>query len=124
MYVIHLVLSTGLELTSPRSAWRHFGCAEPTLIEKMKASYGSADEVDGFADLQENEKEKVQRAWDAGEIPADDKGPGEAVETGKKKAAVPRKKKDEDGAEKPKRGRKPKVCCRFCIRPALSSSSI
>ena len=77
----------------------------------MTSSYGEASEVDGFSDLKEGEKEKVQRAWEAGDIPEDDKGPGEPVETGKKKAAAaPRKKKDEDGAEKPKRVRKPKVC--------------
>ena len=52
----------------------------------------------------EGEKEKVQRGWDEGHIPEDDKGPGEPVETGKKKAA-PRKKKAEDGEEKPKRSR-------------------
>ncbi len=60
--------------------------------------------MDGFGDLQEGEKEKVQRAWDEGRIPDDDKGPGEPVETGKKKAA-PRKKKSDDGEEKPKRSR-------------------
>ncbi|PIL27746.1 transcription factor [Ganoderma sinense ZZ0214-1] len=85
-------------------AWRHWGCAEAKLVEKLKASYGEASEVDGFGDLQEGEKEKVQRAWDEGQIPDDDKGPGEPVETGKKKAA-PRKKKAEDGEEKPKRSR-------------------
>ena len=77
----------------------------------MKASYGSASEIDGFGDLQAGEKEKVERAWDAGAVPDEDQGPGEPVEAagaGKKKAAAPRKKKDEDG-EKPKRGRKPKV---------------
>lgn len=61
-------------------------------------------EVDGYNDLKDGEKEKVQRAWDQGEIPDEDKGPGEPVETGKKKPA-PRKKKDEDGEEKPKRSR-------------------
>ena len=86
-----------------RSAWRHWGCAEAKLVEKMKAAYGEAAKVDGFGDLHEGEKDKVERAWAAGEVPEDDKGPGEPVETGKKKAA-PRKKSDSDG-EKPKRGR-------------------
>lgn len=55
------------------------------------------------------------RALEAGEIPEDDKGVGEAVDTGKKKAAPKRKKKDdedgEDSGEKPKkaRARKAKV---------------
>ncbi|KAI0747052.1 poly polymerase and DNA-ligase Zn-finger region-domain-containing protein [Daedaleopsis nitida] len=85
-------------------AWRHWGCADDKLVEKMKVAYDEPSKVEGFADLQEGEKEKVQRAWDEGKIPDDDKGPGEAVDTGKKKAA-PRKKKADNGEEKPKRGR-------------------
>ena len=65
----------------------------------------------GVHELYGRDVEVDERAWEAGDIPEDDKGPGEPVETGKKKAAAaPRKKKDEDGAEKPKRVRKPKVC--------------
>ena len=56
----------------------------------------------------------MQRAWEDGKIPDDDRGPGEAVETGKKKAAAPRKKKDADGEEKPKRGR-----AKAKVRPVL-----
>ncbi len=70
----------------------------------MKASYDEPSKIEGFDDLQVGEKEKVERAWDEGKIPDDDKGPGEAVETGKKKVAAPRKKKADDGEEKPKRG--------------------
>ena len=96
-------------LTHLYSQWRHWGCADKKTIEKLQASYGDASAVEGFSDLKDNEKEKVQRAWDLGEIPEEDQGPGEAVDTGKKKAAAPRKKKD-DGEEKPKRSRaKPKV---------------
>ena len=60
----------------------------------------------------------MQRAWEEGKIPDDDKGPGEAVETGKKKAAAPRKKKDADGEEKPKRGR-----AKAKVRPVLHSNA-
>ncbi|KAI0765256.1 poly polymerase and DNA-ligase Zn-finger region-domain-containing protein [Fomes fomentarius] len=83
--------------------YRHWGCADDKLIERVKASYDEPSKIEGFDDLQVSEKEKVQRAWDEGKIPDDDKGPGEAVETGKKKAAAPRKKKADNGEEKPKR---------------------
>ncbi len=89
------------------------------FIEKLKASYDEPSKIDGYGDLKEGEKEKVQRAWDEGHIPDDDKGPGEAVDTGKKKAAAPRKKKADDGEEKPKRSRaKAKVCLDAVINAA------
>ncbi len=75
------------------------------MVAKLKKSYSEPSEVEGFSDLKDAEKEKVQRGWEEGEIPEDDKGPGEAVETGKKKAA-PRKKKDDDGEPPKKRARK------------------
>lgn len=83
----------------------------------MKSAYDEPSKVQGFDDLKEGEKEKAQRAWDEGKIPADDKGPGEAVDTGKKKAA-PRKKKADDGEEKPKRSRA-KAKVRATALPAL-----
>ena len=73
----------------------------------MKASYSAPTDVDGFGELKSAEQDKVQRAWEAGEVPDDDKGAGEAVETAKKAPA--KRKKDEDGEEKPKRGRSKKV---------------
>ncbi|CCM01220.1 uncharacterized protein FIBRA_03268 [Fibroporia radiculosa] len=92
-------------------AWRHWGCADAKSIASMKLSYSEPSEIEGFNILKSAEQEKVQRAWDNGAIPEEDRGPGEAVDTGKK-APVKRKKKDEDGNadEKPKktRGRKPK----------------
>ncbi|KAI0360416.1 zf-PARP-domain-containing protein [Trametes cingulata] len=99
-------------------AWRHWGCSDAKLVEKMKASYDEPSKVDGWNDLKESEREKIQRAWDEGQIPDDDKGIGEAVDTGKKKAA-PRKKKDEDGEEKPKKARAPRKKVR--MRPPCRS---
>ncbi|KAH9943531.1 zf-PARP-domain-containing protein [Amylocystis lapponica] len=90
-------------------AWRHWGCADKKMVTSLKASYAEPSEIEGFGDLKDDEKEKVRRAWEEGEIPEDDKGPGEAVDTGKK--AVRRKKKAEDGeeSEKPKRSRAKKA---------------
>lgn len=91
-------------------AWHHWGCTTDSMIASLKASYNAPSEIDGFVDLKEAEKEKVQHAWDEGAIPEDDKGVGEAVDTGKKKAA-PRKKKEANGdeAERPKRSRAKKT---------------
>ncbi|KAH9849562.1 hypothetical protein C2E23DRAFT_352102 [Lenzites betulinus] len=104
-------------------AWRHWGCSETKLVEKLKASYDEPSQVPGWGDLKEGEKEKVQRAWDEGAIPADDKGAGEAVDTGKKKP-VPRKKKEENGEEKPKKARAPRKKVRTRSRRALSRARV
>ncbi|PCH44734.1 zf-PARP-domain-containing protein [Wolfiporia cocos MD-104 SS10] len=82
-------------------AWRHWGCTDEKLVGSLKVSYGAPSEIDGFGDLKEAEQEKVTRAWKEGIIPEDDKGPGEAVDTGKKTSAK-RKKKEEGDDEKPK----------------------
>ena len=73
----------------------------------MRASYDTPAEIEGFNELKSTEQDKVKRAWEAGEVPDDDKGAGEAVETAKKAPA--KRKKDEDGEEKPKRGRAKKA---------------
>ncbi|CDO71198.1 hypothetical protein BN946_scf184845.g69 [Trametes cinnabarina] len=92
-------------------AWRHWGCLDEKLVRKLKASYDEPSQIEGWEELKEAEKEKVQRAWEDGQIPDDDKGAGEAVDTGKKKP-VPRKKKDADAGdddEKPaKKARAPR----------------
>ncbi|KAH8102246.1 zf-PARP-domain-containing protein [Cristinia sonorae] len=83
-------------------AWQHFGCTSTTRVAKLVQSYDEPSAVEGFSDLQEGDKERVQRAWEEGAIPEDDKGPGEAIEVAKKKPA-PRKKKDDDGEDRPKK---------------------
>ena len=78
--------------------WHHFGCATPKQIASLKASYDAPTEIDGFGELKSAEQEKVKRVWEAGEVPDEDKGAGEAVETAKK---VPvKRKKDQDGEER------------------------
>lgn len=91
--------------------WSHWGCLKPETVTLLKTSYGSADDIPGHGELKDGEKEKVTRAWDEGEIPEDDQGPGEAVEGLAKKAPAKRKPKDDgdDGAAPKKRARKAKV---------------
>ncbi|KAI0938411.1 hypothetical protein AcV5_000102 [Taiwanofungus camphoratus] len=91
-------------------AWRHWGCTDAKMITSMKASYSAPSQIEGFAELKEGEQGKVQRAWDAGAVPEEDQGVGEAVAR-EKKAPARRKKKEEDGeeGEKPKRARAKKA---------------
>ena len=82
------------------------------MITKLKASYTTPEEIEGFSELKEAEQEKVKRAWEEGAIPDEDQGPGEPVASEKKKAPAKRAKKDaDDDDEKPakKRARKAKV---------------
>ncbi len=104
-----------------RRAWTHWGCSS-TFIQNIKSSYASVDAIEGYSDLKDDEKEKVKRAYDEGDIPEDDRGIGEAVEGLEKKKVVRKKKKEEseeegndDGEEdRPKkRVRKAKVCITF-----------
>ncbi|OBZ77754.1 PARP-type zinc finger-containing protein C2A9.07c [Grifola frondosa] len=90
-------------------AWQHWGCADAKMIASLKASYEEASEVDGFDTLKDGEKDKIARAWEEGEVPEEDRGIGEAVDTGKKKAPARRKKDEGEDGEKPKRARAKKA---------------
>ena len=45
-------------LVAPCSAWRHWGCVTPKIITNMKKSFDEADELDGFDELKDEDKEK------------------------------------------------------------------
>jgi hypothetical protein len=84
----------------------------------MKSQFESADELDGFDDLKDEDKERLRKAWEEGKVADEDipetarKAPGEEAEEEEekpKKRAPAKAKKDaagEDG-EKPKRKRAP-----------------
>jgi hypothetical protein len=84
----------------------------------MKSQFESADELDGFDDLKDEDKERLRKAWEEGKVADEDipetarKAPGEEAEEDEekpKKRAPAKAKKDaggEDG-EKPKRKRAP-----------------
>lgn len=104
-------------------AWRHWGCTTPKIISNMKASFESADELDGFEDLKDEDRERIRKAWEDGKV-ADEDIPGTARKPADgeeededekpKKKRAPKKKKDEteaDEEEKPKKAgaRKPRA---------------
>ncbi|KAI0341288.1 zf-PARP-domain-containing protein [Trametopsis cervina] len=90
-------------------AWRHWGCVTAKIITNMKKSFDEPDELDGFDELQEDDQEKVRKAWTDGhvadeDIPDSARKPGDGgddddddeLEKPKKKAAAPKGKKASD----------------------------
>ncbi|GAA6051280.1 hypothetical protein JCM3770_006793 [Rhodotorula araucariae] len=110
-------------------AWRHWGCTTSKQFENMRESFESAEELDGYEDLEPEDQERVKKAFEAGhvadeDIPDSARKPeaepeldedGNPIETPKKAKAkrAPRKKKaaasdeaeddDEEFDDKPKK---------------------
>lgn len=90
-------------------AWRHWGCTTPVIINNMKKSFSTADELDGFDELQPVDQEKVRQAWDDGHV-ADEDIPETArkpegddeVDEAKPKKKRAQSKKDDGKSEVPK----------------------
>ncbi|KAI0088892.1 hypothetical protein BDY19DRAFT_946638 [Irpex rosettiformis] len=87
-------------------AWLHFGCVPPSLFTKLKNSCPEPTQIEGWDNLQDEDKEKVQRAWDNGSVPEDDQGPGEpraGAPAAKKAGGKKAKKGDGEDSEPPKK---------------------
>ena len=103
------------------SAWRHWGCVTPKILENAKKSFEDVEDLDGFEELNEEDQQKLKTAWEAGHVAEEDIPPTAKKEDGeeekpKKRATKKKKEAEDDGEgeeeeEKPKkaRGRKPKV---------------
>ena len=96
------------------SAWRHWGCTTPVIINNLKKSFSNADELDGFDELQPADQDRIRRAWDDGRIPDEDvpetarkpeKADDATDEEKPKKKRAPPKKDDEGDVPKPKKAR-------------------
>jgi hypothetical protein len=61
-----------ITLTFDRRTYRHYGCATKKVFQNMKKSFGSADEIEGFAELTEADQEKIRAAWEKEEVAAED----------------------------------------------------
>lgn len=103
----------------------------PKIIENMKKSFEEASELDGYEDLTDADKGKIDTAWVDGKVADEDipatarkadgaaDGDDDDEEKPKKaKAAAPRKKKaaDGDAEEKPKQKRTTKAKVGFLMR--------
>lgn len=65
------------------------------ILSNMKNSFDEADELDGFDDLKDEDKERVQKAWAEGHV-----APEDVPETARKADG---EEGDEDEDEKPKK---------------------
>lgn len=52
--------------------WRHWGCVTSQILANFKKSFESADELDGFEELKEVDKERVRTAWEEGKVADED----------------------------------------------------
>ncbi len=90
-----------------RSSWRHWGCVTPKIITNMKDSFNDADELDGFDDLNDEDQDRLKKAWDDGHVAVEDvpetakKGDGdeedEEEEKPKKKGGKKKVEEEDDG---------------------------
>ncbi|KAI8080588.1 hypothetical protein BDF21DRAFT_419308 [Thamnidium elegans] len=53
--------------------WRHWYCTTPKVIENMKSDFSDPSEINGWQDLRPEDQERVQRAWEEGEIPENER---------------------------------------------------
>lgn len=82
---------------SLHSAWRHWGCATTKVFTNMKKSIEEAEDLDGFDDLNDEDKEKIRKAWEVGHV-ADEDIPDTA-----RKTDDAGEEDDEDDEGKPKK---------------------
>ncbi|KAI6006690.1 hypothetical protein F5J12DRAFT_832361 [Pisolithus orientalis] len=99
----------------PNYSWRHWGCTTSKLISNMKERLdGDVEELDGFDELRDEDKDRLRRAFEEGKVADADVPPsagkpaaGDTTEGEKpKKKRAPAKKKteaEEGDEEKPKK---------------------
>lgn len=108
MYVISRVSTlfgaVDSHLCLTNSAWRHWGCVTPKILSSVQNQFSAASELDGFEDLNDDDKARVTQAYEDGHV-ADEDIPDsarkpEGEEKPKRKASGKKAaKKDEDAEE-------------------------
>lgn len=83
-------------------AWRHWGCVTAKQLTNIKESVGSASDLDGYDELKDEDKAKLDTAFEVGHVAEEDipetakGGDGEEDEeeegTKKRKRKAPAKK--------------------------------
>lgn len=110
--------------------WRHWGCVTPKIISNIKNSVGDVEDLDGFDDLKDDDKDRLRHAFEEGkvadaDIPATARKPADEEGEKSKKKRAPAKKAeadtDEGGEERPKKA--PARKSRAKKAPAASSEA-
>ncbi|KIM68259.1 hypothetical protein SCLCIDRAFT_1209678 [Scleroderma citrinum Foug A] len=100
--------------------WRHWGCVTPKIISNIKNSVGDVEDLDGFDELKDEDKDRLRHAFEEGkvadaDIPASARKPVDEESEKPKKKRAPAKKAEADteegDEEKPKKApaRKPRA---------------
>ncbi|TRM60320.1 hypothetical protein BD626DRAFT_407541 [Schizophyllum amplum] len=108
---------------NPTFAWRHWGCTTPKVLANIKEAFPDPSELDGYEELNDEDKERIAKAYEEGHVADEDipetaqKGAEDDEEKPKKKAPAKKAKDaDEDDAEeKPKRKRATKAQVRATL---------
>jgi hypothetical protein len=53
---------------SMHRSWRHWGCTTPKLLTNIKRYVDSAEDLDGFEEVSEENQEKLKKGWEAGKV--------------------------------------------------------
>ncbi|KAJ3175237.1 hypothetical protein HDU87_006319 [Geranomyces variabilis] len=54
---------------NPMTKYKHWHCVTTKVLNNVKAKIDSAEDLNGFDSLTDEDKEKIKSAWDAGEMP-------------------------------------------------------
>ena len=81
------------------SAWRHWGCVTPRILQKWQTVFNETSDIDGYDELTEADKRKVDKAVEEGKVDDADipdsarkpEGDGEGEEEDEKKKAPAKK---------------------------------
>jgi len=92
-------------------SYRHYGCITPKVWSNLKKSHDTPEEVEGFNELNDVDKEKFRKAWEEGKVDPADVPPSAVADAEEddapKKKGRPKKQpkaEGEEGAEpKPRR---------------------
>ncbi|KAF9530017.1 hypothetical protein CPB83DRAFT_734750, partial [Crepidotus variabilis] len=52
--------------------WRHWGCVTKKILSNMKEKFDSAEGLDGYEDLRPEDQARVVKAYEVGEVAAED----------------------------------------------------
>ncbi|KAH7332895.1 zf-PARP-domain-containing protein [Rhizoctonia solani] len=92
-----LRLGTLLDYNGNKSfKWRHWGCTTARILSNFKNQFDAADDLDGFEDLNDGDKDRVRKAWAEGHV-AEEDIPATARKDGDEEA------EEEETEEQPKK---------------------
>ncbi|KAJ7163400.1 hypothetical protein C8R43DRAFT_919079, partial [Mycena crocata] len=52
--------------------WRHWGCVTERVLSNVKNLYDKASDMDGFDELEDEDKARVARAWEENHVADED----------------------------------------------------